>query len=246
MESPEQGSSEPSGELPRARRARRGHRQEDETSDVGAPQEGGQPEAGERGAAPEGDLLQRFDEAYNQYGRALQQIWASDEFLPRAQEAYRDYARALQEIWSPPAMQARATQALRGYTQSLQEAMKSEDVAERSTAAYRSYVRMVEESGPPADSAERAREAYRRYLGALREALTPAEMERQVTEVYETYVRALKDGWAAADATQLDLGSIWRISMNMNAAAGLTASAREALRQRWTVATMLAAAIAPG
>lgn len=47
---------------PRARRARRGHRQEDETSDVGALQEGGQPEAGERGAAPEGDLLQRFDE----------------------------------------------------------------------------------------------------------------------------------------------------------------------------------------
>src|SRR2546421_240930 len=58
----------------------------------------------EGGNSPEGgtreDVLRRFQEAYSNYMRALQEVWVREDAQKGFQEAYGNYVRALLEAWA--------------------------------------------------------------------------------------------------------------------------------------------------
>jgi hypothetical protein len=127
----------------------------------------------------------------------------------------------------------------------LQEPIATEGAQEDIARAYRSYVQVLQQATSPLTAQQRAIEAYQNYIRGLGTALAPEEVQRRMSEAYRRYVGALQDAWSQASPEALDTNALMAISQSMTAAARLTATAREALRQRHMAAAYMEAAAPP-
>jgi DNA repair ATPase RecN len=190
------------------------------------------------------DLLQPFVDAYSNYLRVVQALWAGDTYPQQAFEAYRTYMQALEEAWRKQAKQAKWVDVYSTYLQELQQIQLEPDVGRKPMDAYRNYLQDLE--GLASESQQLQLQLYQTYLQSLRANLGFEDLQRGVVSAEQDYIRGLKDAWNQVDPATMDLSSIWGISQSLMAAAMLTASAREALRGRWMITSRLDAANAPG